>query len=225
MPRTICEDDLEIDPNEIFRPKQACRYFGYEISQLSAKVASGEIEAPFPLSPSGLRSRLDRRADNPPPPQARRARQGKPTTEQQQARRPCNDLTRRTKGPATTPGLSAFLFHPLASKWRRKCWIVLPSLIRNIALPSPSLSDLAEAIRAEHAAVVSALRGAVEHAIRCGKIFADAKEQTGHGRWTEFLRTCGIGERTGASTCSSPTWPSKTVPRYGFAEQNGTGGI
>jgi hypothetical protein len=31
-----------------------------------------------------------------------------------------------------------------------------------------SLSDLAKAIRAEHAAVVSALSGAVEHAIRCG---------------------------------------------------------
>jgi hypothetical protein len=53
MSRTICEDDLDIDPNEIFRPRQASKYFGLGLSQLAAKVASGEIEAPYPLSPSG----------------------------------------------------------------------------------------------------------------------------------------------------------------------------
>jgi hypothetical protein len=69
-------------------------------------------------------------------------------------------------------------------------------------LPAPagqvgtSLGDLAKAIREAHASVVNALNGAVEHAIRCGNIIADAKQQAGHGRWGEFLRACEINERT-----------------------------
>jgi hypothetical protein len=69
----------------------------------------------------------------------------------------------------------------------------LPALTGQV---QPSLGELAKAIRAEHAAVVSALSGAVEHAIRCGNILADAKKQTGHGCWLDFLRACEIGERT-----------------------------
>jgi hypothetical protein len=58
-----------------------------------------------------------------------------------------------------------------------------------------SLRDLADAIREAHAAVVNALSGAVEHAIRCGNVLTEAKKQTGHGRWGEFLRACDLGER------------------------------
>jgi hypothetical protein len=58
-----------------------------------------------------------------------------------------------------------------------------------------TLHHLATKAREAHAAVVGALTGIVEHAIRCGNILAVAKKQTGHGRWTEFLRACDVGER------------------------------
>jgi hypothetical protein len=58
-----------------------------------------------------------------------------------------------------------------------------------------TLHHLATKAREAHAAVVGALTGVVEHAIRCGNILAVAKKQTGHGRWTEFLRACDVGER------------------------------
>jgi predicted DNA-binding transcriptional regulator AlpA len=46
-------DDLTLDPNEIFRPKQAEKYFGLRHAQLAVKVKSGEIPAPIKLSASG----------------------------------------------------------------------------------------------------------------------------------------------------------------------------
>jgi predicted DNA-binding transcriptional regulator AlpA len=45
--------DLTLDPNEIFRPKHAERYFGLRHSQIALKVKSGEIPAPIKLSASG----------------------------------------------------------------------------------------------------------------------------------------------------------------------------
>jgi predicted DNA-binding transcriptional regulator AlpA len=45
--------DLTLDPNEIFRPRQARKYFGLGHSQIALKVKSGEIPAPIRLSPSG----------------------------------------------------------------------------------------------------------------------------------------------------------------------------
>jgi hypothetical protein len=45
--------DLDLDPNEVFRPKQAQKFFGYKHSQLHEKVKSGEIEPPIPLSENG----------------------------------------------------------------------------------------------------------------------------------------------------------------------------
>ena len=53
MPRDVCEQGLTLDPNEIFRPKRAEKYFGFKHSQLDEKIKSGEIPAPFPLSESG----------------------------------------------------------------------------------------------------------------------------------------------------------------------------
>ncbi len=46
-------DDLSLDPNEIIRPSQARKYFGYGHSQLAEKIKSGEVPPPFPLSDSG----------------------------------------------------------------------------------------------------------------------------------------------------------------------------
>jgi len=46
-------DDLDLDPNEVFRPKQARKYFGYGHSQLAEKVKTGEIDPPIPLSETG----------------------------------------------------------------------------------------------------------------------------------------------------------------------------
>jgi predicted DNA-binding transcriptional regulator AlpA len=45
--------DLDLDPNQIFRPKEAEKYFGYKRSQLNEKIKSGEIDPPIPLSDSG----------------------------------------------------------------------------------------------------------------------------------------------------------------------------
>jgi hypothetical protein len=46
-------DDLDLDPAEIFRPRQAFRYFGLGHSQVAEKVKSGELPAPIPLSANG----------------------------------------------------------------------------------------------------------------------------------------------------------------------------
>ena len=54
MPKfEILPDDLPLDPAEVFRPRQAQRYFGYRHSQLALKVARGEIPRPIRLSESG----------------------------------------------------------------------------------------------------------------------------------------------------------------------------
>jgi predicted DNA-binding transcriptional regulator AlpA len=54
MPKTTAaSDDLTLDPNEIFRPKRAEKYFGLRHSQIALKIKSGEIPAPIRLSASG----------------------------------------------------------------------------------------------------------------------------------------------------------------------------
>jgi hypothetical protein len=59
-----------------------------------------------------------------------------------------------------------------------------------------SLANLAEIIGTEHDAVVSALSGAVQHALAAGQALLAAKEQTKHGEWGKFLKRCkGLGER------------------------------
>jgi hypothetical protein len=49
----LLDTDLDIDPNAVFRPKMAAPILGYKLSQLYEKIASGEIEPPFPLSEHG----------------------------------------------------------------------------------------------------------------------------------------------------------------------------
>jgi predicted DNA-binding transcriptional regulator AlpA len=53
MPRNVYESELTLDPNEIFRPKQAEKYFGLRHSQIALKVKAGELPAPIRLSASG----------------------------------------------------------------------------------------------------------------------------------------------------------------------------
>jgi predicted DNA-binding transcriptional regulator AlpA len=50
---SVASHDLTLDPNEIFRPKRAEKYFGLRHSQIALKVKSGEIPTPIRLSPSG----------------------------------------------------------------------------------------------------------------------------------------------------------------------------
>jgi predicted DNA-binding transcriptional regulator AlpA len=45
--------DLDLDPAEIFRPRQAAKYFGFSHSHLYELVKAGKIEAPIPLSDGG----------------------------------------------------------------------------------------------------------------------------------------------------------------------------
>jgi hypothetical protein len=62
---------------------------------------------------------------------------------------------------------------------------------------SNSLTDLAARIKAEHDASTLAIKRGVEHAIRCGRLLIDAKEQIKHGQWLPWLRDhCGVNERT-----------------------------
>lgn len=49
----LLDDDLDIDPNVVFRPKVAAPILGYSLSQLYLLIQRGEIEPPFPLSESG----------------------------------------------------------------------------------------------------------------------------------------------------------------------------
>jgi predicted DNA-binding transcriptional regulator AlpA len=42
-----------LHPNEIVRPREAEKYFGYRHSQLAEKVKVGEIPTPIKLSDSG----------------------------------------------------------------------------------------------------------------------------------------------------------------------------
>lgn len=44
---------LTLDPNQIFRPREARKYFGLGHSQIAVKVKAGEIPAPIKLSGSG----------------------------------------------------------------------------------------------------------------------------------------------------------------------------
>lgn len=50
-----------------------------------------------------------------------------------------------------------------------------------------TLADLEQAIRYEHDAATTAARTAIEHAIRCGELLADAKAQVPHGGWAGWL--------------------------------------
>jgi predicted DNA-binding transcriptional regulator AlpA len=50
---SVASDNLTLDPNEIFRPKRAEKYFGLRHSQIALKVKAGEIPAPIRLSASG----------------------------------------------------------------------------------------------------------------------------------------------------------------------------
>jgi predicted DNA-binding transcriptional regulator AlpA len=53
MSSKVASADLTLDPNEIFRPRQARKYFGLGHSQIALKIKSGEIPAPIKLSASG----------------------------------------------------------------------------------------------------------------------------------------------------------------------------
>jgi predicted DNA-binding transcriptional regulator AlpA len=53
MKPSAVSHDLTLDPNEIFRPRQARKYFGLGHSQIALKVKSGELPPPIKLSPSG----------------------------------------------------------------------------------------------------------------------------------------------------------------------------
>lgn len=50
-------------------------------------------------------------------------------------------------------------------------------------------AGMADAINAEHDAAQAAARTAIEHAIECGRLLLDAKEQCGHGAWLPWLET------------------------------------
>lgn len=58
-----------------------------------------------------------------------------------------------------------------------------------------ALSVLADRIRAEHAAVVSAFSSPIQDALAAGRALIEAEDLIGHGRWTRFFKDCDLGER------------------------------
>src|SRR5687767_11870903 len=50
-----------------------------------------------------------------------------------------------------------------------------------------ALPDLAQAIEAAHQAAVGAARSAIEHAVACGRLLIQAKEQVAHGEWLPWV--------------------------------------
>jgi hypothetical protein len=57
--------------------------------------------------------------------------------------------------------------------------------------------DMAAAIRREHEAAGAAASAALEHALECGRLLADARAAISHGGWERFVRDeCGIAPRT-----------------------------
>lgn len=49
-------------------------------------------------------------------------------------------------------------------------------------------ADLATSIETEHTAAATAAKSAIEHAIRCGELLAQAKETLPHGQWIPWVR-------------------------------------
>ena len=58
-----------------------------------------------------------------------------------------------------------------------------------------SFDDLTVRIRDAHLSVVSAINSATDNAVTAGKLLIEAKKQTPHGQWGEFLKRCDVGER------------------------------
>jgi hypothetical protein len=48
-------------------------------------------------------------------------------------------------------------------------------------------SDRADRIRAEHRAVLASMRGALWHALACGDLLQQEKNEAGHGNWLPWL--------------------------------------
>lgn len=61
---------------------------------------------------------------------------------------------------------------------------------------SNSLADLRERLKAEHAAVTTALKTSLTHAMAAGDILIEAKAQLKHGQWLPWLKSAGLSERT-----------------------------
>jgi hypothetical protein len=78
-----------------------------------------------------------------------------------------------------------------------------------------SLHDLAAEIRRDHAEFTAALAAAHsiggERAVAIANKLEIARKATGHGRWSEFVRSCGFNERTGRQYLQLAKL-AKTVP-------------
>jgi hypothetical protein len=58
-------------------------------------------------------------------------------------------------------------------------------------------SNIAAMVNAEHAAVESAKRQGVRHAIECGRLLSEAKATSPHGQWDEWVKdNCNFSART-----------------------------
>ena len=60
---------------------------------------------------------------------------------------------------------------------------------------SNSLTDLRERLKNEHAAVASAFKTSLQHAMAAGDILIEAKAQLKHGQWLSWLQACELPER------------------------------
>ena len=63
----------------------------------------------------------------------------------------------------------------------------MPVKFPSTILPSASATPILS--------VVSAISSATDNAVTAGKLLIEAKKQTPHGQWGEFLKRCDVGER------------------------------
>jgi hypothetical protein len=59
------------------------------------------------------------------------------------------------------------------------------------------LADLAQRIRAEHEAVIAAVKSGIQHAMAAGDLLIEVKAKVNHGEWQPWLKKhCAFSERT-----------------------------
>jgi hypothetical protein len=64
-------------------------------------------------------------------------------------------------------------------------------------IATTAAGGIVEAIRREHEAATNAARSALDHALECGRLLAEARHDIAHGGWEAFVsQRCGIAPRT-----------------------------
>lgn len=94
------------------------------------------------------------------------------------------------------------------------------------ALTTP-LTDLASKINQEHRACSEAVNKGLEHALSCGRLLTEAKQQVGHGEWQRWIDdNCEFGDRTARTYMQVvKRWPEIKAKRQTSADLSIDGAV